>query len=138
MGVTLPPCLFSLNNLERIKAVTLAIFSNKQHFIRNIHAKFCIPNLIQSPDIAQNLDRGISNFRISCQASINENCHDSITSNVIDMKLDKRTKIGRRNTSRSNNLKNADINKTKGVLVLKSMFSKTTYMCVLTYQISNF
>ena len=35
-------------------------------------------------------------------------------------------------------LKNRDISKIKKVLVLKSIFSKTTYVCVLTYQISSF
>ena len=34
--------------------------------------------------------------------------------------------------------KNADISKNKGVLVLKDIFSKTTYVCVLTSQISSF
>ena len=33
---------------------------------------------------------------------------------------------------------NPDISKTKGVLVLKSIFSDTTYVCVITYQISSF
>ena len=34
--------------------------------------------------------------------------------------------------------KNADISKIKGVLVFKGIFSETTYVCVLTYQISSF
>ena len=34
--------------------------------------------------------------------------------------------------------KNADISKIKGILVLESILSKTTYVCVLTYQISSF
>ena len=34
--------------------------------------------------------------------------------------------------------KNADIIKIKGVFVLKSIFSETKYVCVLTYQISSF
>ena len=33
---------------------------------------------------------------------------------------------------------NADISKTKQVLVLKGVFSDTTYACELTYQISGF
>ena len=33
--------------------------------------------------------------------------------------------------------KNADINKIKKALVLKDIFSETTYVCVLTYQISS-
>ena len=34
--------------------------------------------------------------------------------------------------------KNNNMRKNQGVSVLKDIFSKTTYMCVLTYQISNF
>ena len=34
--------------------------------------------------------------------------------------------------------KNTDISKTKGVLVLKGIFSETKYVRVLTYQISSF
>ena len=38
------PCWFSLINLEMVKAVTLAFFNIQQYFIRDIHAKFGIPN----------------------------------------------------------------------------------------------
>ena len=34
--------------------------------------------------------------------------------------------------------KNTDISKIKEVLVLKSTFSETTHVCVITYQISSF
>ena len=34
--------------------------------------------------------------------------------------------------------KNADISKIKRVLVLKDILSETTYVCVLSYQISSF
>ena len=34
--------------------------------------------------------------------------------------------------------KNADINKVKKVLILRHIFFKTKYVCVLTYQISSF
>ena len=34
--------------------------------------------------------------------------------------------------------KNTGISKIKGILVLKGLFSKTTYACVLSYQISSF
>ena len=34
--------------------------------------------------------------------------------------------------------KKADITKIKGVLILKNIFSKTTYVCILTYEISSF
>ena len=35
--------LYSLNNSETVKSVTLAFCSNQQHFIRDIRAKFGIP-----------------------------------------------------------------------------------------------
>ena len=34
--------------------------------------------------------------------------------------------------------KNADINKIKKILALKGIFSETTHLCVLAYQISSF
>ena len=46
-----------------------------------------IPNLSQSPDIGQNSNGGISDFRISVQSFINENCHNSEAGNYIGMKL---------------------------------------------------
>ena len=48
-----------------------SISSIQQHFIKDIRAKFGIPNLPQSPDIRQNSDKGISDFRISGQSLIN-------------------------------------------------------------------
>ena len=58
---------------------------------------FGIPNLLQSPDIGQNSDGGISDFRISGQSLIKENCHNSRTSDDIDMKLGPVTKLDKRN-----------------------------------------
>ena len=48
--------------------------------------KFGIPNSPQSTDIGRNVDEGISDFRISGQSLINENCHNSRTSLNTDMK----------------------------------------------------
>ena len=48
-----------------------SISSIQQHFIKDIRAKIGIPNLPQSPDIRQNSDKGISDFRISGQSLIN-------------------------------------------------------------------
>ena len=45
---------FFLNNFERIKAVNLAFSRIKYLFIRDIHAKFDIPNASQFLDIGQN------------------------------------------------------------------------------------
>ena len=82
-----PPCWFSLKILTAVNPVTLAFWSIQSHFIRDIRAKFGITNLTQSPDIGQNLDEGISNFRISGQSFINENFHNSGTSHDIDRNL---------------------------------------------------
>ena len=78
-------CWFSPNNSEKVHVVTLTLCSIKSHFIREIRAKFGIHNSSQSPVIGQNSDGGISDFRISGQSLIKENCHN--TSNGIDMKV---------------------------------------------------
>ena len=80
-----------------MKAVTLEFFYIQLYSIRDIHAKFCIHNFPQSPDIAQNSDGGISDFRISGQSLVKENCHNSRTSDNIDMKLGPLTKRNKRN-----------------------------------------
>ena len=69
--------------------------------MRDIRDKFGIPNLPQSPDIGQNSDGGISNFQISGQTFIEENCHNSRTSNDIDVKLWQVTKLEEKNTATS-------------------------------------
>ena len=61
------PCWFFLNNSEMVKAVTLAFCSIQHQFIRDVRAKFGIPNLPHSPDIAQNSDEVVSDFWISDQ-----------------------------------------------------------------------
>ena len=47
----------------------------------------------QSANVGQNTDGGISDFAISGQSLIKENCHNSRTSDDIDMKLGPVTKI---------------------------------------------
>ena len=69
-----------------------------------MYAKFGIPNLLQSPDIGQNADWGISDFQISGQFLIKENCHNSSTSDIMDMKLGPVTKLHKRNKITSKNL----------------------------------
>ena len=60
------------------------------------------PKLHQSPDIGQNSNESISNFRISGQYLLKENCYKSRTTDNIDMKLGPVTKFGkgRKTTSR--------------------------------------
>ena len=55
----------------------------------------------QSPDMGQNPDGGISNFRISGQSLIKENCHNTRTSDDIDMKLGPVNKLDERNNTSS-------------------------------------
>ena len=56
------------------------------------------PDLLQSIDIGENSDGGISDCRISGQSLIIDNCHNSRTSNDIDMKLGPVTRLGKRNS----------------------------------------
>ena len=51
----------------------------------------------QSPDIEKNSDGSISDFQISGQSLIKLNCHNSRTSDDIDMKLGVVTKLDKRN-----------------------------------------
>ena len=61
--------------------------------LADIRTKFGIPNSPQSPDIEQNSNGGISDFRISGQSLLKENCHNSRTSHDIVMKLGPGTKL---------------------------------------------
>ena len=58
--------------------------------MRDVRAKFGIPYLPQSHE-------SISNSRIPGQSLIKRNCHNSRTSDDIDMKLGPVTKLGKRN-----------------------------------------
>ena len=108
-----PPSWLFLNSSKTIKAVTLAFCSIKQHYIRDICAKCCIPNLPQSPDIDQNTEGGISDFGISGQSFINviitpeqknKSCHNSRTNHYTDIKLGPAGKLDKRNTKTSKKL----------------------------------
>ena len=56
-----------------------------------------LPNLPQSPDIGQNLNGSISDFRISDQSLIKQNCHNFRTNDGINMKLGPVTKLDKCN-----------------------------------------
>ena len=60
-------------------------------------SKFGIPNFPQSPDIEQNSDGGISDIRIYGHSIIKENCHNSRTSDDVDMKFGLVAKLDKRN-----------------------------------------
>ena len=51
----------------------------------------------------QNSDAGISDFQISGQSLLKENCHNSRTSDDVDMKLGSVTKIDKKNRTTSKN-----------------------------------
>ena len=87
----------------------------------NILLEIFVPNLVSITrpslsDIGKNSDGGTSNFRISGQSLIKENCHNSRTSDDIDLKLgpvtkrDKRNKITSKKIDFDVMLKNCDAN----------------------------
>ena len=98
-------CWFSLNNSETVKTLTLAFCSIQLYFIRNFFAKFGIPSLPCSIDIEQNSDGCISDFRISGQFLIKRNCHNSRTSDNIDIKFEPVTKLDKKNKTTTQKLK---------------------------------
>ena len=100
-GNFIPPFWFSLNNSETGKSCNRGILQHSVKFIWGIFAKFGFPNLPQSPDIGQNPDGGISDFWISGRSFMKKNCHNSRTSNCIDIKLGLVTKINKINTATS-------------------------------------
>ena len=97
-----PASVISLNNSKTLNAVTLEFWIIQLHSIRDIHAKFGIHNLSQSPDIGQNSDGGIFDFRISGQCLTKENCHNSRTTDDIDM--DQELKLTRETKQRHESL----------------------------------
>ena len=103
VGIILSPSSISLNS------------------IRDIHAKFGIYNFPQSPDIGQNSDGGISDFRISGQSLIKENCHNSRVRDDIDMKLGPVTKLEKRNKTTS---KKFDVSRNWDVIVIFRIFGQ--------------
>ena len=74
----------------------------------NISLETFVPNLVSltctSLRYWANADGGISDFWISGQFLINENCDSSRTSNGIDMKLGPVTKLDKRNTKTQKDL----------------------------------
>ena len=66
--------------------------------MKDILDKFGLPTSPQSPDIGQKSDGRISDFQISGQPFIEENCH-SRTSNDIDVKLGPVTKLDKKSTA---------------------------------------
>ena len=87
-------------------------------------AKFGIHNLPQSPDIGQNSDGGISDFRVSGQSLIKENCHNSRTRDDIDMKLGPVTKLDKRNKTTSKKFDDDVMSENCDVIVIFRIFGQ--------------
>ena len=102
----------------------MAICSIQQPFITNIHVKFRIPNFPQSPNIGQNSDRDISNFRISGQSLIKGNYPNPRTSDDIDMKFRPVTKIDKTNKITSKNFDHDVMLINCYVIVIFSIYSQ--------------
>ena len=78
----------------------------------------------QSLDIGQNSDGGISDFRISGQSLIKENCHNSRTSDDIDMKLRPVTKLDKRNKTTSKKFDDDVMSKNCDVIVIFPIYGQ--------------
>ena len=118
-----PRCWFFLNNSETVKAVTLVFCSVQQHFIRDICAKFGIPNFSQSLDNDQNSDGGICDCRVSGQSLIKENCHNSRNSHDIDMKLGPVTKTHKINKTPSKEIDDDAMTENWDVMFIFAIYS---------------
>ena len=75
-------------------------------------------NFLQSPDIGQNSDVGISDFWISGQSIIKENGYNSRTSDDIDMKLGPVTKLRKRNKATSKKIDDDVMSENCDVIVI--------------------
>ena len=78
----------------------------------------------QSPDIEQNSDDGFSDFRISGQSLIKQNCHNSRASDDIDMKLGPVTKLDNRNKTISKRFSDEFMSPNCDVIVIFPIFGQ--------------
>ena len=91
--------------------------------IKDVHAKFGIPNLPQSINIGQNSDKGIFDFWISGQSLIKENCHNSRTSDI-HMKLGPVTKLDKINKTLSKTSDDDDVSEDCDIIVIFSIYGQ--------------
>ena len=80
--------------------------------------------MLQSPDIGQKSDGGISDFRISGQSLIKENCHNSRTSDGIDMKLGPVTKLDKKNKTTSKKIDNNVMSENCNAIAIFSIYGQ--------------
>ena len=82
-------------------------------------------NSCQFPDIGQNSDEGISDFQISGQSLIKENCHNSRTSgDDIDMKHGAVTKLDKWNKTTSEKIDYDVMSKNCDIIVIFHIFGQ--------------
>ena len=72
----------------------------------------------QSPVVGQNSDGVNSNFRIYGQSVKKENCHNSKTSDDIDMKIEPVTKVNKRNKRSSKKIEDDVMSANFDVIVI--------------------
>ena len=89
--------------------------------------KFGSPNLPQSPDIGQNSDGGISDFLVSGQSFIKLNCHNSRTSNNVDMKLRPVTTIDKKNETTLKKFEDDVMSENCDVIVILSIYGQCEF-----------
>ena len=104
------------------------------HECYNIHAKFGIPYLSQTPDTGQNSDGGICDFRISGQSLIKRNRHNSKTSDDIDMKLEPVAKLDKGNKTTSKNFDDNVMSKNCDVIAIFPIYNQFGGIQKLDYE----
>ena len=77
----------------------------------------------ESPDIEKNSDGGISDFLISGQFLIKENCHNSRTGDDIDMKLRPVTKLHKQNKTMSKKIDDDVMSENYGIILISKLDS---------------
>ena len=80
--------------------------------------------MLQSPDIGQISDGSISDFQISGQSLIKVNCHNSRTSDDIEMILVAVTKLGKRNKTTSKKFDDDVMSTNADVIAIFSIYSQ--------------
>ena len=86
-----------------------------------------MPHLVSitwSPDVGQNSDGGISDFRISGESLVKENCYNSRTGDDIDMKPEPVTKLDNRNKTTSKKFNEDVMSENCDVIVIFQIFGQ--------------
>ena len=112
-------CVYHFN--PNLKSSNFAAFSN-------ILSETFVPNLVSitrpSLQILGKTQVGISDFQISGQSLIKENCHNSRTSDDTDMKLGPVTKPDNRNKTTSQNADDEVMSRNCDIIVIFQIFGQ--------------